>query len=209
MQLVIAGQRRDFIPIKDFRAEHGLPPEFGVAWFESKDYTGLGRIDRAGTELNTVRQAVLDAIPAHLPLQAWMAFVPELTRLFERKLYEINPQVGLKDVEVEFAVAGFADVCQALVYAGPRGGSTPDFRQLYADWLNSSARVFGEVYAYEHRGQRWQVRIATHAYGRAGLIVDTGEVTHYVHDPALGCPAEGFMASLLHEVASRLLAAGK
>ncbi len=211
MQLIIEGQRHDFVPIKDFRAEQGLPAEFGMALFEPKDYTGLGRIDRAGAELNAVREAVLDAIPGKLPLPAWMAFLPELTRLFQSKLYEINPRVGLKDVEVDFAVAGFHDVCQALLYAMLRahtgGAPQPEFRHVYDEWLNSSTRLFSEVYGYEHRGQHWRIRVVAHAYGRAGLIIDTGEVRHYVHDPALGCPAEGFMASLLGEVAARILGA--
>ncbi len=211
MRLTIEGQSHDFIPIKAFRARFDLPPEFGVASFEPKDYTGLGRIDRAGAELNTVRLAVLEAIPAQMPLQNWMAFLPELTALFRRKLYDINPHVGLKDVEIEFAVAGFGDVCQALLYAMLRAGAggipLPDFHQIYGEWLDSSVRIFGETYEYGHAGQTWRVRLVAHAYGRAGLIVDTGAETHYVYDPSLGCPAEGYMAALLSDVAERIIAA--
>jgi hypothetical protein len=211
MRLTIEGQPRAFVPIKDFRARFDLPPAFGVALFEPKDYAGLGRIDRAGAELNAVRQAVLEAIPAQMPLQNWMAFLPELTALFRRKLYDINPHVGLKDVEIEFAVAGFGDVCQALLYALLRaragGAPLPDFHQIYGEWLDSSARVFGEIYDYTHEGQTWRVRLVAHAYGRAGLMVDTGAETHYVYDPSLGCPAEGFMAALLGDVAERIIAA--
>jgi hypothetical protein len=209
-QFSIEGQIRDFIPIKDFRAAHGLPPGFGVAYFEPKDYAGLGRIDSAGAELNAVRQAVLAAIPAQMPLQGWMGFLPQLVSLFQRSLYDINAQVGLKDVEIEFAVAGFGDVCQALLYAMLRaraaGMPMPDFRQVYADWLNSSIKLYGERYDYAHEGQTWRVTLLVHAYGRAGLIVETGDTTHYVYDPALACPAEGYMAALLAEVAARILA---
>jgi hypothetical protein len=211
MQLVIEGEARDFIPIKDFRARFHLPPDFGVARFEPKDYTGLGRIDRAGAELNAVRQAVLAAIPARMPLQGWMEFLPSLTNLFREKLYEINPQVGLKDVEIDFAVAGFGDVCQALLYAMLRaraaGRPFPAFQQVYSEWLNSSVKVYGEVYEYAHEGQVWRVRLVAQAYGRAGLIVDTGDATHYVYDPSLACPAEGYMATLLSDTAARILAA--
>ncbi len=210
-QFSIEGQIRDFIPVKDFRAAHGLPPTFGVASFEPKDYAGLGRIDSAGAELNAVRQAVLAAIPARMPLQGWMGFLPQVVSLFQRSLYEINAQVGLKDVEVEFAVAGFGDVCQALLYAMLRaragGLPMPDFRQVYAEWLNSSIRLYGEQYDYRHGGQTWYVTLLVHAYGRAGLIVDAGDLTYYVYDPALACPAEGYMAALLGEVAERILAA--
>jgi hypothetical protein len=211
MRLTIEGEMREFMPIKEFRVRHGLPPEFGVALFEPKDYTGLGRIDSAGAQLNGVRQAVLDAIPRQMPLQSWMAFLPQLTGLFQQKLYDINYYVGLKDVEVEFAVAGFGDVCQALLYAmlRARAGSTPlpDFEQIYGEWMDNSARTYGEAYEHTHEGQVWRVRLVAHAYGRAGLIVDTGRETHYVYDPALGCPAEGFMAALLNDVAGRMIAA--
>src|SRR5262245_64156367 len=98
MLLTIDGQPREFTPIKDFRAAHDLPPEFGVALFEPKDYAGLGRIDRAGAELNGVRAALLDALPTQIKAPSWLSFLPDYARLFEAKLYEINAQVGLKDV---------------------------------------------------------------------------------------------------------------
>jgi hypothetical protein len=212
MRLLIDGQAREFMPIQTFRAEHDLPPEFGVALFEPKDYTGLGRIDHAGAELNSVRQAVLDAIPAHLPLHGWIATMPQLQNLFRVKLYEINMQVGLRDVEIDFAAAGFGDVCQAVLYAMLRARnsrqSLPAFPQIYGEWLDSTTRVSQAIHPYTHQGQAWQVQIVTHAYGRAGLIVQADSSgVFYVQDAALGCPAEGFMAALLAEVAARVVAA--
>jgi hypothetical protein len=209
MRLTIDGKPREFIPIKAFRAEYGLPPTFGVALFEPKEWEGLGRIDRAGAELNSVRAAVLAALPAALPPSGWLAFLPDLSRRFEAKLWEINPQVGLKDVEIEFAVGGFSDVCQAMAYAllraGAAGDPAPDFQQVYADWLDNSTRVFSQIHAYSYQGEAWQVQTVAHAYGRAGLRIQTPSTTHYVHDAALGCPAEGFMAALLAEVCGRML----
>lgn len=205
MILTIDGERRLFAPIKAFReaqAAHGLPPEFGVATFEPKDFTGLGHIDRAGAELNAVRAAVLAAIPARLTLPQALAFVPQLTRLFTDQLYAINAQVNLRAVEIEFAAAGFADVCQAHVYALARGGDAP-FAATYGEWLDRTVRVSQTV----HHDGEWEVQIVTHAYGRAGLIARRGGETHYVADAALGCPAEGYMAALLAEVAARLTAA--
>src|SRR5690242_7928230 len=117
MRLTIEGVSRTFTPIKSFREAHYLPPEFGINLFEPKDYRGLGRIDQAGAELNGVRAAVLAAIPSILSLQEWLSFIPDLTRLFTDQLYAINSKVKLHDVEIEFAAAGFADVCQAVVYA--------------------------------------------------------------------------------------------
>lgn len=205
MRLTVDGAPRHFIPIKTFREAHNLPPEFGAALFEPKDYSSLGRIDRAGAELNHVRAAVLAAIPPGLTLQAWLGFAPELTRLFTDKLYEINPKVKLHDVEIEFAAAGFADVCQAVIYAmlRARGAPPPPFEAIYGEWLDQSVRVSQTIHIYAS----WQVQIVTHAYGRAGLIVRAGAETYYVQDAALGCPAEGYMAALLAEVAARIMAA--
>lgn len=213
MQLTIDGVARQLIPIKDFRAAHNLPPEFGVAHFEPKEYAGLGRIDRAGAELNTVRAAMLDALPPSMPARGWLTFLPEYARLFETKLYEINAAVGLKDVEIEFAVAGLSDVCQALAYAllrGDRGGVQEPkifFARIYGEWLDNSLKVFSQVYPYAHGDETWQVQIFAHAYGRAGLVVARPDATEYVYDPALGCPAEGFMSFLLGEIGARMGAA--
>lgn len=116
MYLTIEGESRSLIPIKDFRAAQGLPPDFGVAFFEPKDYDGLGRIDRAGLELNRVRAALLDALPQRMDKGGWLAFLPDYARLFEDQLYTINDHIGLKDVEIEFAVAGLSDVLHHLAY---------------------------------------------------------------------------------------------
>jgi hypothetical protein len=208
MLLTIDGAPRQLIPIKDFRAAHDLPPEFGVSLFEPKDWTGLGRIDRAGAELNSVRAAVLAAIPERMTSYDWLIFYPTLARLFEAQLYEINASVGLKDVEIEFAVAGFSDVCQGLWYAlVSEGGVNSLFYHVYSDWLNNSVRVFSTTYPYIHQNQPWEAQIFAHAYGRAGLIVRTPTEIHYTHDPALGCPAEGFMTSLMREITEKVEAA--
>ncbi|MEO8611999.1 MAG: hypothetical protein ABI690_29145 [Chloroflexota bacterium] len=221
MYLTIDGSPRQMIPIKDFRATHNLPPDFGVAYFEPKDYDGLGRIDHAGAELNSVRTAMLDALPQFMPARNWLTFLPDYARLFESQLYGINAQVGLKDVEIEFAVAGLSDVCQAAAYAllrfdspslrsgeGAGGwGSKNFFHAVYNQWLDNSLKVFTQIYPYARADENWQVQIFAHAYGRAGLVIHRSQVTYYVYDPALGCPAEGFMAALLGEIAARMLAA--
>jgi hypothetical protein len=211
MRLIIDSLPRQLMPIKDFRTAHDLPSEFGVALFEPKDYTGLGRIDRAGAELNTVRVALLDALPAHLPARDWLAFLPGYARLFEDKLYAINSQVGLKDVEIEFAVAGLSDVLHQVAYALLRSDTqlpTKEFfHTIYSQWLDNSVKVFTQAYPYDHAGQRWHIQLIAHAYGRAGMVVYTREDTYYVYDPALGCPAEGFMSALLAEIVARMLAA--
>ncbi len=205
------GIEHDFTPVKDFRAAHQLPADFGVGTFAPKDYTGLGRIDRAGSDLNAVREAVLAALPATIAAPNWLNVLPDLGRLFEEQLYGINPQVGLKAVEIEYAVSGFNDVCQAVAYALVRARAAhtppPDFRAIYGDWLNGTLKVMAEPYAYEHEGQRWTIQLVAHAYGRMGLRIQVGERIYAVYDPALACPAEGFMTAMLGEVTARMTAA--
>ena len=126
MQLLIDGELQRFEPIKNFRESFDLPEDFGIATFEPKDYTGLGRVDTAGAELNIVRRAVLDAIPTEMPLHEWLQYLPHLSRLFDNKLHEVNPEIGLKSVEIEYAVSGFEDVIQSMVYAMIRARAEGD-----------------------------------------------------------------------------------
>ncbi|MFN8374841.1 MAG: hypothetical protein U0694_18420 [Anaerolineae bacterium] len=201
MHFIIDGQPRSFISLKDFRAEQHLPPDFTVSLFEPKDYTGLGSIERAGAELNSVRQALLNAVPPRITQEALLTtLLPHLERLFENQLYAINPQVGLKDAEIGFAVSGLADVCRAWCYALIRAridrAAAPDFQRVYAQWLNGSIRVSQT----RHRYQTWQIQVLTHAYGRFGLVIHADETDYYVYDPSLACPAEGYMMNLLYDV---------
>ncbi len=142
-----------------------------------------------------VREAVLSALPECMTAPQWLLFLPDLTRLFQDKLYDINPRVGLKEVEIEYAVGGFSDVCHAFAYALVRAraaqNSLPDFRTVYTDWLSGTGKVFIEKYTYDHHGQIWNIQLVAHAYGRMGLIINISEMLHRVYDPILVCPAEG------------------
>jgi hypothetical protein len=211
MRLILEGEARAFIPIKTFRADHELPASFGVALFEPKDFTGLGSIDGAGAQLNTVREAVLNALPAQMSASDWLTFLPQLTALFKNELYSVNDAIHLHDVEIDFAAGGFGDVCHAFAYALLRARAEskppPVFETVYGEWLNSTTRVSQTVYPYTHHEQEWHIHIVTHAYGRAGMIVATPAGTCYVHDATIGCPAEGFMGALLKEVTERIVSA--
>jgi len=211
MKLQIDDATHEFTPLKDFREQHQLPEDFQLAMFEPKDYTGLGSIEQSGTEMNDVRQAMLDSIPQRIKPDELMDFFYKLQAIFRNLLYGINESVGLQEVEVEFAVAGFGDVTQNLHYAIMRGivakGEMPPFMQLYGEWLTSTVRVSFNTYDYTHNGQAWKIRTVNHVYGRVGMIIDTGDTVHYVADTALACPAEGFMAQLLSDVAAKVIAA--
>jgi len=209
MKLIIGGIERTFIPLKVFRQQAGLPESFGVGYFEPKDFGGLAAIDHAGTDLNMLRQTILDAFPASLTLAELIPFFDRLQVLFDNLLRSINARVGLKPQEIEFAVAGFGDVNQMLTYALIRSRranlSLPDFEMLYQEWLSDSVRVSARVHDYPHQGQQWQIQIINHVYGRVGLIVNTGANVHYVHDTRLACPAEGYMMMMLAEIGTRVM----
>lgn len=217
MLLIIDGTPREFVPIKQFRAAHDLPASFGVGHFQPKDWNGLGALDRAGASLMTLRANVMEAVPAHIVPARLLTVVSVLSAVFHRELTAINPTVGLQVVEVEFASAGFNDVCQAYAYALTRSRlngaelsfssaavTTVSFDQVYADWLNASVKIASPVYPYPHADQTWGVQVIAHAYGRIGLMVADAEGVTYVADTTLACPAEGFMVALLTDVCASI-----
>src|SRR5215207_1545270 len=197
MRLIIYGQPQTFTPLKDFRAAHGLPPDFGVSRFEPKSYDGLGRIDGAGAELNSVRQTVVGLVksigqpddPA-----IWLKMSPVLRDFFQRQLETVNPQVGLRPPEVEFAVAGFGDVTEAVIWALLRARATkspaPLFASIYAEWLNNTVRVSQTIHEYMHGTERCGVQMVNNAYGRVGMYIRVGDTVYCVADSTLACPAE-------------------
>lgn len=211
LRLMIDGVSREFMPVRAFRAAHDLPPDFGVALFEPKDYTGLGRIDSANSALQTLRTTVLNAVTVSLPSQSWMDEIDRLTARFETTLTQVNDEIGLREPEIGFAASGFADVCRAFAFAALRAEAqkqpTPPFETVYDEWLSSTARISQMRHRYAHLGETWSIQVVNHAYGRAGLTVLMPAETAFVHDTTLGCPAESYMRGLLAEVCGRLSAA--
>ncbi|MDX1992708.1 MAG: hypothetical protein SF029_09970 [bacterium] len=203
-----AGSLHTMIPIQDFRKTHHLPPDFGVATFAPKDYTGLGSIDRAGDVLHDVRTEIVAAVPERKPPQGWMTFSLELQLRFHRLLRKVNPQIGLRPSEIEYAVAGFGDVIQtytlALMKAQSSGRPLPDFLPVYQHWIDDSLLVARTEDHYSHNGVTWRVRLVKTVYGVCGLRVETTNGATFVRDDALACPAQGFMTRLLMEIAAKL-----
>jgi hypothetical protein len=208
---MIDGVLQPFTSIRAFREAHNLPPSFGVAHFQPKDYTGLGTLERpeAGAALKQLRAALIEAVPARIPAADLPALAAALAGRFRAALILINPAIGLREEEVEFATAGFADVTRAFAYEVLRArlarSSLPSFDVVYGDWLQGSVRVSGAAYDYSDSGRCWQVKVVSHVYGRFGLIIDTGRAVCHVYDPSLACPAEGYMAALLREVCEALV----
>jgi hypothetical protein len=201
---------RQFEPISKFRDEKGLSPDFGVDLFQVKNYAGLGSIKNAGEVMRRLHNDMVDAVPAEITPLGWQVAVIRLQALFQSKLHEINPCIGLKQTEIDYAVNGFGEVTQrylyALMSAKMRRQSPPAYEAVYEQWLDESI-VYTREYircTVEERDEVWQVHIAAHAFGRFGLIVQTQDETHYLLDTSIACPAEAFMENLFREVAVRL-----
>lgn len=209
MVLKIEGQDRTLISVQAFRQQWGLPVSFGVAYFEPKDWEGLGSIEGAGAPLAIIKQRLIEAIEADLALPDLIAAVARLTALFQHELERANDQIGLREVEVDFAVSGFRDILQAtayeltrLFYANKRDLGQAcaefDFLAVYQGWLNDWVRMSGTKYNYEQAGVEFGVWIIYDAYGRVGLKVEVGGAgtVFYVQDTASGCPAASYMRDL-------------
>ncbi|NJN95965.1 MAG: hypothetical protein HC875_18580 [Anaerolineales bacterium] len=218
MQLAIDGQCQTFIPLATFRSQRGLPPEFAVAYFEPKEWQGLGSMEGSSQALLQMRQRLLDAVPQTVPLTELIPQAQAITDCFHHELAAINSQIGLREVEVEFAVAGFADVMQSVAYNLIQLSHTHqhnlaqvknqfDFSSLYQNWLDASARVSAPPRSYLHEGISYRIQIVYNAYGRVGLKVSAADEVYYVLDPTLGCPAANYMFDLCDAVAQALFAA--
>lgn len=213
IRLTIDGTPHELTPVKAFRAQHDLPPTFGIAYFTPKNYDGLGNIDgaAAGSALGQLRATILSLIPLHVFAAELPSVVTRLADHFREQMDQINSRIGLQAQEVEFAVGGFADVAHkyafSLLRARLTGEPVPEFKSIYDEWLMTGVRVMETPFAYDDDRHHWHVRVISHVYGRVGLIVQADNATHYVYDPALVCPAEGFMVGLLSEVCAKLAVA--
>jgi hypothetical protein len=215
MQLLIEQQYQTLIPLPSFREQWHLPDDFEVALFEPKEWTELGSMEGAGRDLSAVRQRVGQAVPTSLPPARLREAIEALTRYFEQELQAANTQVGLREVEVDFAVAGFGDVLQAVAYRliqlaqlyrhdPAQVEAKFDFTELYQSWLDGSVRLSTKIHTYRQGETEFKVQILNNVYGRIGLEVETGGERYYILDMALACPAASYMRSLCGEVAQKI-----
>lgn len=213
---MINNRNHTLTPLPTFRARWGLPDDFTIACFEAKQWDGLGSVGGAGPALARVKQHLLEAVPPVVTLPGLFGQVDILSNIFQRELEIANRQIGLRQVEIEFAVAGFQDVLQAVAYRliqlahacrydMARLCREFDFRVVYQTWLDDSVRVSATVHPYQHGETQFEVRVIYNAYGRVGLEVrmPDGDL-HYVADPSLACPASGYMEILEQQVAQTL-----
>jgi hypothetical protein len=204
------------IDIHSFREMYHLAAEFSITHYETKDYSGLARIQAGSPALNILRVVTLANIPNRVDWSGLLALINHLSHHFRTTLEGVNDTVGLKPVEMDFAVAGFEDVCRAFCYALIRSKSLKtqvDFAQVYSDWLSSTMRLTQTTFSYTYTqmtaaslplSETWQIQVVNNAYGRMGLLVTTPSETVIVRDHTYACPAEGFMYTLLSQVAARI-----
>lgn len=215
MELIIDGKHTTFAPLQIFCKQWNLPAEFGVNYFEPKDSAGLGSIKKAGDALAHMKQKILVSIPLTIPVVSLLSVSDILAKSYQYELQIANEHVGLRLHDVGFAVAGFQDVIQAVIYElvrlnhTYRGdltkiGAEFNFVTVYHNWLNASVRPSSTVHTYTHNNKQFQVRIINHIYGRVGLAVDVDNEVYYVADKTLACPGENYMFDLCEAVAIRL-----
>jgi hypothetical protein len=228
VRLYLEGQWRELVGLRAFRQAHALPADFGLSRFAPKHDDGLAHLDAAGQALGLIRRDVLlaqslegqaqslegqaqslegqaqEAAPA-----APLARIAALAHAFEAALRRYNGLVGLREPEIDYAVAGLRDALEAWAFARLHPARAHEsFAEVYERWVGESARLDQQRHAYDHVGQTWQVQIISTVYGRAGLrLVDPQGGVHWVADEALACPAEGFMGRLLAELAEGLASA--
>lgn len=205
MQIHDNGQTYNFIPTKEFRETYSLPTSFGIAQFEPKDFSGLGAIDKAGSAMNELQNALINAVPDPIKLPELLTLVDTLRELFRSGLHGINDIIKLKIEEVEFAVSGFSDVLTAWAYKLVQTrGAGADFKAVYNAWLHDSIRVSQNKYSYDHNGNTWQIQTVNYAYGRLGLRVQIDDSLYYVQDRVYACPAHGYMLTLMKDIALQM-----
>jgi hypothetical protein len=211
MQLLIEGQLQTFIPVQQFRQQWHLPVEFGVDFFEPKNWDGLGSIKGSGEAMARIKDNVLADIPEAIPLTGLLSLADILSASFRYQLELANDHIGLRLHDVGFAVAGFEDVLRDATYQLLRLNHTYqgdvsqirqnfDFLSVYQTWVGASVRVSSGLHTYQHAGDIFAVQIVNHIYGRVGLCVRVDSNIYFVEDKSLACPGENFMESLCGEV---------
>lgn len=208
MLLIIDGQPRAFVPIRQFRKLNRLPEEFGLPLFSWKEQTGSLDLHQVHEHLSRVRAPVLRTLAKGKGSLDWLSFGLKLELVFRERLRALSAATGLSIMDVEYISACFGDLCDTYIYcclrARSKDRSIPYFQSVYLDWVSDTVHISQLVHCYVHDGEIWRVQVVTNAFGHVGLIVDTTEDTHYVEDNTETRPISRFIVSLLLEVASQI-----
>jgi len=172
MHLTIEGQLHEFITLKSFRAERGLPDDFDVDHFERKIWVGLDSLNsaHAANGLEVMKRDVLNAVPAVLKMNDLLRVVDDLASVFRFQFEDANRHIGLKEEEVDFAVSGFLNVMRDVAYDLLRSNQIHrgdlkrvradfSFEAVYQHWLDSSTRISAMTHIYVHDDRHLKVRV--------------------------------------------------
>lgn len=215
MELMLDGQRHTWLALQNFRLQQGLPDDFGVAYFEPKNWEGLGSISGSGKLLASMKQNIMAGVPSALKLPELFPLGEALTNLFHQEFVTINPHIGLQEVEVEFAVAGFSDIMRGVAFKLIQLSQAYqqnlavvqrdfDFEAVYQGWLDDATRLSSLVHPYPHGEVTYQVQVIYNPYGRVGLKVQVNGEVYYVADLELACPAASYMHELCGDIAAKI-----
>lgn len=201
MRLFVDGKLRELTPIKHYRVLYHLPDTFGIAEFEPKTDADLASLDHTPPDaLQSIRERTLSAVKKGLSPQEIITHLDTLSATFQSALTAVNDQIGLKDVEIEFAVSGFDDMLRRWAY-GLLLADAPSWETVYYQWVFDSVQTAGRVFQYP---PDYEIQIISTVYGRIGLRVSHQGAVDYVLDRAHICPAEGFMTHLMRDIANQL-----
>ncbi|MEM7028338.1 MAG: hypothetical protein AAF629_02005 [Chloroflexota bacterium] len=215
MELSLNDQLETLIPLSTFRDMWQLPDTFSMTYFEPEERSDLGTLDQSGNTLNHIRETIIGAVSGQVLLPDLFTEVERLAVYFQQTLISVNHQIGLQQVEIDFARAGLEDILRQvtdhLVRAYYDYQSTPekicdtlDFAALYQAWLNSGARIASTETPFSHNDQTFLVRVIYDPYGRVGLQVSVDDELYYVADTQFMCPAANYMRGLSEAVAEKL-----
>jgi hypothetical protein len=195
------------VPLAAFRMAHGLDERFGLAHLDPKDFDGLG--SAVGITFAHFWEPILAAqrlIPA-LPDEAALRRAAQLAiDTFDQTLTVLNAQVKLTPEQAEFAVAGFADLLWACVYALLDRRQPPDLEARVEASIAASLHRVGLPQTIAAGGAVWQVTSVATLYGRVGLLVERDGQRWLVADSVYTCPMAQVMTRLVLATARSLQA---
>lgn len=195
------------VPLAAFRAAHGLDERFGLAQLDPKDFDGLG--SAVGITFAHFWEPILAAqrLTPTLPDEAALRRAAQLAiDTFEQTLAALNAQVKLTPEQAEFAVAGFADLLWACVYALLDARQAPDLEACVEASIAASLHRASLPRTITLGGVAWQVTSVATLYGRVGLLVERDGQRWLVADSAYTCPMAQVMTRLVLATARSLQA---
>lgn len=195
------------VPLAAFRAAHGLDERFGLAQLDPKDFDGLG--SAVGITFAHFWEPIRAAqrLTPTLPDEAALRRAAQLAiDTFEQTLAALNVQVKLTPEQAEFAVAGFADLLWACVYALLDARQSPDLEACVAANIAASLHRASLPRTITLGGVAWQVTSVATLYGRVGLLMERDGQRWLVADSAYTCPMAQVMTRLVLATARNLQA---